>query len=265
MAQRTNKRLKKLRTSRGAQGATSFYAPRDEREPLTIPSRWIKTIIAFFLLPPAGILAQTFFTCLSRETVRHAFWMTEEFWFFGLGALLWTITFFGLPRPLLIYVFGHELTHYLWVYAMGGRVTDFKVSSDGGYIITDKHNFWIALTPYFIPIYSILVIVLYGLGWLCFEAFHTEHARWIMYALLGATWAFHACFTLWMIPKGQSDLTYHGTFFSLVVIFIMNIAILSVLLILASPHVTFGWFARELFENTLSFSAWARAWAHEWW
>lgn len=231
---------------------------------MTIPSRWVKMIIGIFLLPPAGILTQTFFTCLSRETIHHAFWATGEFWFFALGCVLWTITFFGLPRPLWIYVFGHELTHAIWVIVMGGRVSKFKVSSDGGHIMTDTHNFWIALAPYFFPIYSVFVIALYGVAGCFWDIFHDPYAHQVLYTLLGMTWAFHVSFTLWIIPKGQSDLTYHGTFFSLVVIFIMNIAVLSVLLILSSPHVTWRLFGRELFENTLTFSAWVHDWVQAW-
>ena len=41
------------------------------------------------------------------------------------GVVLWLVTFFGLPRPLWLYVFGHELTHAIWVMIMGGRVHRF--------------------------------------------------------------------------------------------------------------------------------------------
>ncbi len=235
----------------------SYFTARRERRPLTVPTRWVKFLIGIFLLPLAGVLTQTFFTCLSRETIHHAFWATEEFWFFALGCVLWTIIFFGLPRPVLIYVFGHELTHAIWVVAMGGRVSQFKVSSRGGHIITDKHNFWIALAPYFFPIYSLLVIALWGGASLFWDIFYY---RRVLFALIGLTWAFHVTFTLWMIPKGQSDLTYHGTFFSLVIIGIMNVAVLSLLLIVASRHVSWRLFGREFLENGVEFSAWARDW-----
>ena len=58
---------------------------------------------------------------------------------------------------MVLYVFGHELTHALWVWLMGGRVSRFRVGRDGGHIVTDKNNFWIALAPYFFPLYSLLV------------------------------------------------------------------------------------------------------------
>src|SRR6201982_703819 len=86
---------------------TSRSAPNDA---LMVPTRWVKFIIALFLLPLCAILSQTFFTAFARATVAERLWAGEEFWFFSLGVVLWLIAFFGLPRPILIYVFGHELT-----------------------------------------------------------------------------------------------------------------------------------------------------------
>ena len=163
--------------------------------PETVPTRWVKFFVGLFLLPPAWVLTQTFFTAFARTTVRDAFWLTEEFWFFSLGVLLWLVAFFGLPRPLRVYVFGHELTHAVWVWMMGGRVHKFRV-----------------------------------------------------------TWAFHLSFTCWMIPKGQPDLTYGGTFFSLIFIYTLNLSLLVGLLILASPGVTCHGFLRDFFGNAAEFS-----------
>jgi len=135
---------------------------RHAYDPLTIPTRWVKFVFAIFLLPLCAVLSQTFFTAFARATVTQQLWAAEEFWFFSLGAVLWLIAFFGLRRPLIIYIFGHELTHALWVWLMGGRVSRFRVTRDGGHIVTDRNNFLIALAPYFFPIYSILAIAIYG-------------------------------------------------------------------------------------------------------
>lgn len=223
-----------------------------EKGPLVIPLWWLNTIIGIFLLPVAAIFTKTFFSIFTEETLKHHFWATEEFWFFALGIILWLITFFGLPRPVLIYVFGHELTHAIWVWLMGGRVSEFKVTRDGGHIITNKHNLWISLAPYFYPIYSVAVIILYGIAAMFWDV--APYTRWLFLAL-GITWAFHISFTLWMIPKGQSDLTYHGTFYSLVVIYLMNLILLSALGLLAAPNATFLGFGRELLYNTAEFAS----------
>ena len=222
-------------------------------EAWTVPTRWLKFVIALFLLPLCAILTQTFFTVFTRATVTQRLWAGEEFWFFSLGAILWLIAFFGLPRPMVIYVFGHELTHALWVVLMGGRVSRFRVTRDGGHIVTDRNNFWIALAPYFFPLYSLIAIAVYGILGLFLNV--QPYGR-LLYAVIGATWAFHFTFTCWMIPKKQTDLTDHGTFFSLVVIYLMNLALLSVMVVLASFQITFADFGREFVSNVDKFASW---------
>ena len=219
--------------------------------PLTVPTRWLKNIIAFFLLPWCAILTQTFFTAFTRATIHQQLWAGAEFWFFTLGAVLWLIAFFGLPRPVIIYVFGHELTHVLWVWLMGGRVSKFRVSREGGHIVTNRTNFLIALAPYFFPLYSVLAIAVYGIASLFFNV--APYGQ-LLYATLGVTWAFHLTFTCWMIPKNQTDLSDHGAFFSLVVIYLMNLILLSVMLVLASRQITFADFGADLLANISNFS-----------
>jgi len=59
-----------------------------------------------------------------------------------------------------------------------------------------------------------------------------------------------------MIPKSQTDLSDHGTFFSLVVIYLMNLLLLSVLLVFASPQITFAAFVADLLTNISNFAQW---------
>jgi len=136
---------------------------------------------------------------------------------------------------------------------MGGRVSRFRVSRDGGHVVTSKANFWIALAPYFFPIYSILAIAIYGALSLFLNV--QPYGR-LLYGVIGATWTFHFTFTCWMIPKNQTDLSDQGTFFSLVVIYLMNLALLSVMLILASPDITFASFGADLVSNLANFTQW---------
>ncbi|HEY2342170.1 MAG TPA: hypothetical protein VGH90_04020, partial [Chthoniobacteraceae bacterium] len=68
----------------------------------------LKNIAGIFLIVPAIILAETFFNLFSHANARHIFWASEEFWFFSLGAVIWTLWFFGSiwslgePSPLAI-------------------------------------------------------------------------------------------------------------------------------------------------------------------
>lgn len=220
---------------------------------MTVPTRWVKFVIAMFLVPVAAVLTQAFFTVFTRATVSQQLWAAEQFWFFSLGVVLWLIAFFGLPRPLLVYVFGHELTHAVWVLLMGGRVSNFSVRRDGGHIVTNRNNFWISLAPYFFPLYSIIAIAVYGALSLFMNV--PPFGR-LLYAIIGITWAFHFTFTCWMIPKSQTDLTDHGTFFSLVIIYLMNLLLLSAMLVVASPEISFVDFGAEIGENTTRFLDW---------
>jgi hypothetical protein len=258
---------KKKPANRRSGRRLAFQKPKVAARPRAIPRRWLNTVIGFFLLPVAWLLTQTFFGAFSRATVEHGFWASEEFWFFTLGAALWILGFFGSiwslgrPWPLRAYVFGHELTHAIWVWAWGGKVSHFEVTRDGGHILTDTHNFWIALAPYFYPLYSLVVIFSYGVASLFYNVASATDTMLFMtplqwlFLLLGGTWAFHLSFTIWMIPKGQSDLTYHGTFFSLVIIYLMNLLILAVFLIVVAPEISFASFGRELVGNAEDFSA----------
>ena len=253
------KRARRPKSARGTRLNTSFAAPADSTA--GVPVRWVKFIVGIFLLPLCYILTAAFFSALIDAFTSQAprlphFWATPEFWFFNLGLVCWLIIYFGLPKWLTVYVFGHELTHALMVKIMGGRVSEFSVTRDGGYIVSSKINTWIALAPYFIPIYSVFVIIVYGIVSAFYDLQpHAELATGILYGLVGLTWGFHVSFTLSMIPRGQTDLAYGGTFFSLTVIYLMNLLVLSLLLVLATPYVSFASFGRELLAHAATFAS----------
>src|SRR5437016_14037170 len=68
--------------------------------PLTVPTRWVKNIFAFFLLPWWAILTQTFFTAFARATTHQQLWAGAEVWFITLGAVRWLAAISGLPSPV---------------------------------------------------------------------------------------------------------------------------------------------------------------------
>ena len=216
--------------------------------------KWLKFILALLLLPVCAGEAQALGRVLLNTGGADTTWIPLL-----AGLACWFVIFLLLPKPMWLYVFGHEFTHALWTWLFGGQVKQMKVSSGGGHVVVSKNNFLIVLAPYFFPLYSIAVICAYGAGTLFWnmEPYH----RWL-YALIGMTWAFHVSFTLWMIPKGQTDLSYYGTFFSLVIIYLMNLAVLTLLLIVASPHVTWRIFGLEWLRNAHAFSRWAIVLAH---
>ena len=180
--------------------------------------KWAKTIIAVLLLP----------LCLGAATalvrVIRASGQAETIWvaFLG-GAACWLVIYLMLPRPMLLYVFGHELTHALWTWLFWGKVKQFKVSSGGGHVVITRTNFLIVLAPYFFPLYAVGVVAVFVVGHLLFG--WARYAVWF-HLLLGAAYAFHVTLTWSTLQTRQTDITSQGYLFSAVIIFLGNIGVL---------------------------------------
>lgn len=143
--------------------------------------------------------------------------------FFFLGMGVYVIFHILLYKPIKIYILGHELVHILSAYLCGGRVKKMKIGESYGSVNVDKVNTFIALSPYFIPFYSLIVALLWlVVKYLVRLNIPTE----IFVFLLGFTIMFHLVLTLYAIYLGQTDFEVSGWFFSIVVIIIVNCLIL---------------------------------------
>ena len=199
--------------------------------------KWCKTILALLLLPfcyGAGrALGCVFAASGNADTVWVAL---------AAGAVCWVVIYLLLPRPMWIYVFGHELTHALWAWLFGGDVKKFKVSSEGGHVVVTKTNFLIALAPYFFPIYVALVVLVFALGQFFWD---WQAYRVWFHLLVGAAYAFHITLTWHILQARQSDITGQGWLFSAVIIFLGNAAVLLVGISLLAARVdllaALGW------------------------
>jgi hypothetical protein len=141
-------------------------------------------------------------------------------WALGGGFLLWIVFYFTLPRPVRTYVLAHELTHALWGWLMGARVTKMKVSKQKGYVVLSKSNLLITLAPYFFPLYTVLVVAGYYVASLFWEV-ERYHLVWL--ALVGLTWGFHFTFTISTLLQHQTDIQAYGHVFSYAVIYLLNV------------------------------------------
>ena len=217
---------------------------------------WLRLLIGVALLPLIWISVESFFLSFAHATKQAAFWRTGEFWFFTIGASLWMVMFFGLRNRMMLwlYVAGHELTHAVFVLFCGGNVKGVHISSSGGHILTNKNNFLIALSPYFVPFYTMCAIALWWIVQLVFPDYPITiiHER-LLFATSGLTWAFHFTFTLWMINREQPDLQQNGLLFSVTLIALINILLISTFLVLASPNVTWESFALIWANNLATF------------
>jgi hypothetical protein len=182
--------------------------------------KWAKTIIAILLLPLCLGAVRTLWSVVA--TSGHA----QTAWVALLGGVAcWIVVFLLLPRPMWLYVVGHELTHAIWVWLCGGKVKKFKVSSKGGSVVVSKSNFLIALAPYFFPIYAVLLVLVFLAGHLVWN--WSALTPWF-HLLLGAAYAFHVTLTVQVLQTRQSDITSQGYVFSAVVIFLGNVLVLMV-------------------------------------
>jgi hypothetical protein len=180
--------------------------------------KWIKFILAILLLPVCAGAAIALWRVLYASDGADTVWVP---WL--AGAACWLVIFLLLPRPMWIYVFGHELTHALWAWLFGGRVKGMKVTSEGGHVVISKTNFLIVLAPYFFPIYAVLVIAAFAVGRLIWD--WRGYLVWFHLAV-GAAYGFHVTLTLYALKTRQTDITSQGYLFSAVVIFLGNVGVL---------------------------------------
>jgi hypothetical protein len=194
--------------------------------------KWLKFFIAILLLPVCAGAAMALGSVLRMSGGAAVTWIP----FLG-GVACWCVIFFLLPKPMLIYVFGHELTHALWAWLFGGRLKKMKVSSKGGHVIITKTNFLITLAPYFFPLYAVMVIAVFAIG----DGIWGWERLFVFFnLLLGAAYAFHVTLTIHALQTQQSDITSQGYLFSGVIIFLGNITILLFGIPWLTGEITFG-------------------------
>ncbi|MBI3191792.1 MAG: M50 family metallopeptidase, partial [Pedosphaera parvula] len=108
--------------------------------------KWVKAILAVLLLPVCIGAAKALWRVLQASGSADTFWVAML-----AGAACWVVIFLLLPKPMWLYVVGHEMTHALWTWLFGGRVKSLKATSKGGQVVVTRSNFLIVLAPYFFP------------------------------------------------------------------------------------------------------------------
>jgi len=204
--------------------------------------KWAKFLLAIALLPVCAGAARALCMVIQRAGAPDTTWVPLL-----AGAACWLIIFAALPKPMWLYVLGHEFTHVLWTWLFGGQVKRMKVSSGGGHVVVSKTNFLIVLAPYFFPIYAAVVVAIFALGHLLW---HWQGLMPFFHLAVGAAYAFHLTLTLHVLQTQQSDITSQGWLFSAVVIFLGNVCVLLLGIPLLTPKIgilnSLGWW----FEST---------------
>jgi hypothetical protein len=203
--------------------------------------KWIKFIIAILLLPICGGAAMALLKVLHESGSADTTWIPLL-----AGVACWIVIFLLQPKPMWIYVFGHELTHALWTWLFGGTVKKMKVTSKGGHVVISKTNFVIALAPYFFPLYVVIIVILFAIGHLIWD---WHHYLVYFHLCIGAAYAFHVTLTFYTLKTRQSDIISQGYLFSAVIIFLGNVCVLLFGIPLLTARVgilnSLGWWAES--------------------
>ena len=219
--------------------AASHTASVQDDEPPVVPvagwTRALRLLLAWSVLLPLSIL-MVYALLLhlyhhAGATVGHkSFWLSVPVWYSLLGAgafISLVISRVALPVMVYVYVVGHELTHAIAAKLCLGKVQTLSIDLNGGYVETDTDNLFIALSPYFVPLWMCIWLLFFWCINLLFP--FPEWAAWF-YAGFGFWWSFHLYWTIWVIPREQPDMLENGLLFSLLIVLVMNIGILLVVL-----------------------------------
>ncbi|MBI4845036.1 MAG: hypothetical protein HY810_00935 [Candidatus Omnitrophica bacterium] len=181
--------------------------------------RSVKFIFGIVMLPVCIGVSMALFDLLKmvRDIGR------AELFFFG-GAVSYTALYLSAFKMNTLYVFGHEAVHAVFALLFGGAVKSFSVSSKGGSVVTTKTNAVISLGPYFFPIHTVFIGVIFFILSLFFE--NAGRYSHIFFYLAGFSLAFHLLMTVTALKAGQPDLAENGYLFSLTLIYIINIAVM---------------------------------------
>lgn len=161
--------------------------------------------------------------------ILHRFKNVPEGSFYFLAGVLSYFAFQWIFfRPIRTYVFGHELSHAVAAWVSGAKVHKFHVSKKGGSVQVSKTNTFIALAPYILPIYALLLMGLYFVA--CY--FWPEGRQyWQGFLwLLGMAIGFHMALTGYALRMDQPDLKAAGKFLSAVLIYIGNAGVIILVL-----------------------------------
>jgi len=180
--------------------------------------RFLKTLVGILLIPVALGTAKAFYLGVATlGDFQHSLIMLER------GVLAYLLFHVLIMRPVYIYVIGHEFVHVLATWVCGGHVESFNISRSGGSVITSKTNFFIELSPYFVPIYTLLL----GPVFLVLKSTvgGGSDLLSIFLFLVGFTLAFHFAMTTEVLKMEQPDIAKSGIVLSAIVIFVFNLVL----------------------------------------
>jgi len=199
----------------------------------------IKTIIAIFFIPVAIGTTKAFFESLDNLSIFNV----NTFLIIG-GFFTYPVVHILFPKPMYIYALGHETVHVLATWLSGGKVTSFHIGEAGGSVTTTKTNLFIRLSPYFVPIHAIFLFLIY---WILYKFFNFSGFFNEFIFLVGFTMSFHIFMTIEVMKMSQPDMVKTGYLFSVFLIYVANIFVLTGVLSFIFGNISFIAFLKNTF------------------
>jgi len=185
--------------------------------------RFLKVFIGLALLPACYGYSIEFLRVMSAIYKNPG-----TYWgLFAGGGATYLLFHIILPNPLLLHVFGHELTHAIFAKLFGWKVKSMKASNNGGHVKLSGSNFIVTLAPYFFPLYSFIVILVY-MGSILLGYDKGFYPYFLF--LTGFTISLHILMTIESLKASQPDIKEGGLVFSVPLIYLGNMLVMVLLL-----------------------------------
>lgn len=195
-------------------------------------------------LPLTITISKAFYNQLAELSIFES--RNQVYFLWGVSA--YVIIHLFLFKPSFIYNFGHEVVHVISIWFSFGRARNFKVSGQGGSVQTTKSNFFfVTISPYFIPIYTVILCIAYFLI-SKFSDISAVASYFVFF--IGFTLAMHIVLTVDALKISQPDLIKTGYLFSLSLIYVINVMLAAFVISLIFAGFSFGDFFLQFYFET---------------
>ena len=169
------------------------------------------------------------------------------------GFVLFLILFTVFGAPVKSYILEHELSHMIFALLSGVRISSVSFKRSNAYVKTDRINIFIALAPYSLPLYTVMLVILYRL---IRHIAMSPFADSVFCFLFGVTLSFHFIATIHYIQLDQPDMKRYGYFSSVVFITTWSIVIISIMLAFMFSDIQFILYFRSSLRETIQIYTW---------
>ena len=185
---------------------------------LTLLKKLFGLVIGVALLPLTVTVSLAFYYQISGMSVFES---RNQAYFLN-GVIAYVVLHLFLFKPNHVYNFGHEFVHVISTWFSFGKAKNLKVSSSGGSVQTSKSNMFVNISPYFVPIYT---VILCGAHFLFSRLGDVSPYAAYFVFFIGFTLAMHIIMTVDALKIAQPDLIRTGYLVSLALIYVINMIV----------------------------------------